>query len=498
MNKFTLLLAAAVVGSVLLGAELEDSDRTRLTGIVVDAAGKPVASSEVRVIDSELEPVVTGADGRFAMLLEGYTVLGERLVARDASGARMGMWEAGQSDSSITSRTRVAEARVVLRPSVAIEVRVEDVLRAPVSDAQVVAMQGYQATASTRTDGTGRATLRIPDSSWLSQVFAMKPGAGFDYWANPDTEWPPSPPPAKVTLTLDGTRQVLVRAVGSDGKPVSGVNFVPDWIQKAGRGQAIAFFREGSLMDLSRRTDADGVATFDYLPTPSSTASIVRFATASESYTQEMPLFRERSTPVTKLLTTRVFKKSSLRGKVCFPDGRPAPAVMVVAEGIGYGVNGGGGRALTRADGTFAMRVASECSYIVSVDEREWATRSVTGVVVKEGHDRDDLQLRLIRGTLVRGNVTEALSGKPLPGFQVGVIQLGDKIDFTKLAGSEKPQCYRETRYWGTETDDAGRYSVRLGPGDYRIGATWIIEENQPVTVGDEAEIIVDIVGKPE
>jgi hypothetical protein len=171
---------------------------------------------------------------------------------------------------------------------------------------------------------------------------------------------------------------------------------------------------------------------------------------------------------------------------------------MVVATGIGYGTNGSVGRTLTREDGSFAMQVGAECSYIVSIDEPEWAMRSLTGVVVKEGHDRDDLQLRLIKGTLVRGTVTDALSGKPLPGFFIGVIQLGDKIDFTKLAGSEKPQSYREMRYCGTETDDAGRYSMRLGPGSYRIGATWIIEQNQPVTVGDEAELIVDIVGRPE
>src|SRR5688572_8810873 len=99
------------------------------------------------------------------------------------------------------------------------------------------------------------------------------------------------------------------------------------------------------------------------------------------------------------------------------------------------------------------MSVSPECSYIVGVHEPDWTVRSLTGVVVKEGQDRDGLQLQLIKGTLVRGIVTDTPSGKPLPECDVCIIELGEEIDFTKLSGTKKPQWYRERRYGGTHTD---------------------------------------------
>jgi protocatechuate 3,4-dioxygenase beta subunit len=499
MRKSSLLFLAAYVTSAALGAEQHESDKARITGMVVDGKGKPVPGVEVRVVDSKLEPVRSDERGRFVVPLEDYSALGERLVASDASGARMGMWEAAY-DSKINEHTQLAEARVVLRPSVAIQVRVEDALRMPVPGAQVAAMHGHQIIVVAWTDDAGNAVLHIPDNTGLRHIFAMKPGAGFDYMENSDGTrmWPPPPPPAKVTLTLDGIRPVQVKAVGSDGRPVAGVEFVIGHLQKAGR-RYIDIFMASDLAGLSRTTDANGIATFDHLPSSMTAAS--GHVASEGSYCAEEHvswMFHAGNAQDAAEFTCRVMPKSSLRGKVCLPDGRPASGMIVGAQGHGYGSNGSSVRTLTRKDGSFAMRVGPESSYIVAVEESEWAARSLTGVVVKEGQARDDLQLQLIRGTLIRGTVTDVPGGKPVPGCRVSVIELGGKIDFAKLTGSKKPRHFREMRYGGTETDDAGQYAIRVGPGTYRIG-TVAYDDNSPVMqVGDEAGKVLNLVDKSE
>jgi hypothetical protein len=92
---------------------------------------------------------------------------------------------------------------------------------------------------------------------------------------------------------------------------------------------------------------------------------------------------------------------------------------------------------------------------------------------------------------------------KVLPAFSCGtcgfsVIELGETFDFTKLTGSKKPRHCREIRYGGAETDDAGQYAIRVGPGTYRID-TVAYDDNSPLMqVGDEAENVLNLVDKSE
>ena len=53
------------------------------------------------------------------------------------------------------------------------------------------------------------------------------------------------------------------------------------------------------------------------------------------------------------------------------------------------------GRARTAADGTYAMDLPPEQSYLIAVVDDEWAAPSLGGVVVREGVPRTGLDLTL-------------------------------------------------------------------------------------------------------
>ena len=71
------------------------------------------------------------------------------------------------------------------------------------------------------------------------------------------------------------------------------------------------------------------------------------------------------------------------------------------------------------------------------------------------GQAHESVDFDLIEGGLLSGTVTEAQSGKPLPGMTVTIHQSD-----TETSGY---------MYWRQETDANGHYSFRLAPGQYHI-----------------------------
>ena len=100
------------------------------------------------------------------------------------------------------------------------------------------------------------------------------------------------------------------------------------------------------------------------------------------------------------------------------PDGSPAAGILVEANGV-VGTTrqqGGSGRAWTAADGSYAMDLLPEQSYMISVIDDEWAAKSLSGVIVREGVAQTGLDLTLERGSLVWGKVTAGPESKPAAG----------------------------------------------------------------------------------
>ena len=182
-------------------------------------------------------------------------------------------------------------------------------------------------------------------------------------------------------------------------------------IRKKGRLGAIHF---GGL-PINPRTDANGVATFDWLP--AGLIGHTSFHSASPSYVlPEWPSLNADK-PESDL-TALVLRSTRVSGKVTLPDGSPAPGILVEARGWGGSRSPipHSARARTAEDGSYTMDLSPEQSYMIGVTDDEWAAPSLAGIVVREGVARTGLDLTLERGSVVRGRVTFESDRSRRPG----------------------------------------------------------------------------------
>jgi hypothetical protein len=447
-----------------------DPSRARVEGVVVDEAGRPVEGAVVSApgwgIKNDPDPVRTGRDGTFRMVLAETVAYGHFVVASSDNGARQAFAQIAGTDFR-----PAVDVRLVLRPSREVTIRVLDGQNKPVVKAFLtVLISVNRPLASAESDAAGVARFRLPVDAGVDQIVGMKEGVGFDYYENyqtyPGRKRPPLP--AEVTLVLDGVRAARVQAADSAGRPVAGVRLLPWIIKKKGKISETNLSGSGALPRLAPRTDAQGAITFDWLPRD--LGGGVSIIIVSEDYHLPASPYLEpaRKDPE---LTARLFRNVPAAGRVTRPDGRPAAGILVLAEGLGNDHFRKYDR--TAADGSYSFRLYPDQTYIVAVVEREWVAPSRRGIAAKEGQRLADLDFRLEKGTLLEGRVTVGPDKKPLANPFVAVIEQGP---------GRKSRLVRQVNE-GTD----GRYSVRLPRGTYQLMGP--DGERQDLEVGDEPRI---------
>ncbi len=338
--------------------------------------------------------------------------------------------------------------------------------------------------AEGRTDSRGIAVLRAPADAWVQWIVGAKPGVGFDYFENyrswPSFPW--NPPPRNARLVLDGARTVRVRAVDSKGRPVRGLQMYALIIQKKGKLRSVNL----SPLPIDPRTDASGVATFDWLPAqlqfgmefysafdgpPPDPEPGMYTGPASPAYYLPDPPTLDPNKPDAELKAV-VLRATRLSGKLTRPDGSPASGIRVEANGVGgtTRIPGGSGRTWTAADGTYAMDVPPGESYMIGVIDDEWAAPTLSGVVVREGVPQTGLDLSLVRGSVVHGRVTAGPGSTPLSGRLVTLNE--DRTADRPGAGKVEPRRVINIFMRIADSDGDGRYAFRVAPGRYRLSGT--------------------------
>ena len=459
----------------------------QVKGVVVDEAGRPVPGVEVRAdaFGFRESRGVTAADGSFAISVRHLEVSGLSLLARTPDHTRSGVF---QYDFNLTKEAAERPARVVLKPSREITVHVADSNKAPVPRAavEVAGMLSIHDDATTGREGSAR--LRVPADATVNWIVALKSGLGFDYaeFGLIDNQrmsqkgLPSGELPASVSLTLDGSRTVRIKAVDNAGNPLAGVAFTPWLVRKPGRRSDVNI----STQIEWATTGPDGVATFDWLP---ATNDALTFWPASEGYAFRRVELKEgaSATVVAKLMRTEV-----IRGRVVYPDGQPAAGFEVHAFGSGQGVDNGQGRARTSQDGSYEIDVSPSEAYAVYVEDKDWAAPSHLDVVVRVGKPAGAVDFKLSRGTVIRGTVTVGPSHLPAPGQYIWLAEAGGQApDDLRVKGDRL--WHQVRRQSGVMTDSAGRYSLRVGPGSYTLtGPPW--KSGQEITVTDQAAVVRD------
>jgi beta-lactamase regulating signal transducer with metallopeptidase domain len=427
----------------------------QVKGTVVDEQGKPVTGASVRSspVSEPADWVKTAADGAFTLGLGGARPFLRGVVAEADGGARVGVVEFDEPRDP----GEVGPLKVVLKPARSVRVRVKDGKGAPVPGASVEAVEYVFQTHAT-TDAQGLATLRVAADAHIEWVIGLKSGAGFDYFENyrtrPATEFPPLP--EEVTLTLNGAQSVRVRAVDSAGQPVPGMVFSPLGLHKREKINR-ANVNYGEIAKVA--TDAQGVAAFDWFPAevPGGT-----FQLRSRDFTCPEPILARRGTAE---VTARVLRDTPLSGTVRLPDARPAAGVLVRASGVPIRTARNFITARSGPDGSYRMDVAPGASYMIGVLDETWAAPSLANVVVDESKPRSGLDLTLVKGTLIRGRVTEGPDRRPSAGVRVSLAEQGPILPKElRQGGLASVRLFREST-----TDPEGRYHFRVAPGSYQL-----------------------------
>jgi RNA polymerase sigma factor (sigma-70 family) len=443
-----------------------------IKGIVVDETGKPVAGARVSSLWAfQSKSVTTKSDGTFALPTDEPRLANQSILATSDGGARQGVFRFDGPSGPKSPRTL---PRIVLRPAHDVTVTVVDQNGAPVSDAAVFALDVFVPVAEARTDARGLAVLRVPAETWTQWIVGAKPGIGFDYFENYRiwTAFPWNPPPRSARLVLNGVRTVRVRAVDSAGRPVPGVEMYPVQIQKKGKLRSVNL----SPLSIDPRTDAKGVATFDWLPADLLYGTSF-FAASLSHHLLEWPTLVVNK-PETEL-TARVLRTTRVSGKVTLPDGSPAAGILVEADGVGRTqLPGGSGRARTAADGSYEMLLAAEQSYTIAVVDAEWAAQSKTGVVVREDVPQSGLDLTLERGAVIHGRVTAGPGSRLSPGRPVMLTERGPAVPPGTFK-HQPPNPVFNVFERICDTDEDGRYAFRVAPGGYQLTGPWL-RGNQP------------------
>jgi beta-lactamase regulating signal transducer with metallopeptidase domain/protocatechuate 3,4-dioxygenase beta subunit len=475
-----LLAAGFAAASVRLGGEAGTRDRgaaeppareaprdltkARIEGVVVDEAGKPIAAATVSILGwraGSAPPVRTAADGSFVLVLADASARYHTVLATADGGARQGLFHFYD-----TVLTPVATARIVLKPSRPLTVRVTDARKAPVAGATVGVSDHTSAwlVASATTDGRGLVSLRLPRDGKFHQVMALKPGVGFDYFEN-YRSFPGSVPgtlPEQVALTLDGAQTLSVRVEDSAGKPLPDIELIPWSVKKKGRISYVNLSGAMGLKGAAARSDRRGTATFTWLPRQLQDG--VTFLVSQDRYhLPEAPHFDPAHPD--RPLVARLLRNVPISGKVRLPDGKPAAGILLQVEGRGNTGHYYRSVVRTGADGSWRLVVYPDQSYLIAVTDERWAAPSRQGLVVREGEPRKGLDFRLGKGTLIRGRVTLGRDRKPAAEQTVTFVEQGSPIG--EQVGGRWAQREQLVR-WAT-TDKDGRYAIRVGPGTYQV-----------------------------
>lgn len=465
-------------------AELAPRPKTspyiQVRGRVFDEDHRPVAGAEVLVDPFNRGKVrgISGPDGSFTITTRYRRIGGTALLARSPTDDRVGVFRYDFFRPEPT-------AQLELKPIRTITVRVTDASRTPVAGATVEAAAYNSAYVHAITGPDGSASIRIPTGVKIEWIIALKPGQGFDYaefGPHENELWNGGTPapnlPESVTLTLDGARVVRIQAVDAHDKALAGVEFHPLSIKKEGRQTEVSLLSKA----VEVQTGADGIATFDWLPT---NKQPLLFRPSDEFALRLVPVDEEE----TEIVTTRVDQLGTIRGRVVRPDGSPASGIVVHAqERAADPIDQAQSR--TTPDGSYELEVNTGEIYAVFVEDTDWAAPSRLDVKVRDGNPIENVDFRLERGTTLQGRITVGLDKRPVSSQLVTVIE---EKEATPEQFRNKDNPFERTAGRKSEaySDEDGRYAFRLSPGNFTLlGPPG--NEDEHITIKDQDELVRD------
>lgn len=462
-----MLASSALVALLAIAAAPPAGHDTTLTGTVVDEAGKPVANAAVSSIYwRDVRKTATDASGRFELRVPTSWLSGStKLVASADDGKQQAYahgWSAEEWKKQSPLRLKLKEAR-------RIEGRVADEAGKPISGATFEVLADYSALLIATTDANGHASGMVPADAPLQTVFALKGGKGLDYRSYESERGGKkvSPPIGPVALTLGGTAPVRLTITDPEGKPLTGVEVYPWYLQKPGEPADINLSMLGDTV--TRKTDAKGVVVFDWLP-----AWEKRSLTFWPRIEAHVPARISYDPKVHKgAITKQLDRLVRIRGRVMLPDGSPAVGIRVEAIGDGYQDDHFHGEVRTDVEGRWEMNAYPNMLYMVGVRDDKWGAAALEGFAVFPDQPLGSLDFKVAPATRIHGRVTIGPDKKPVVGQWMMLQQRGTWLGDVEDVKLPNPENSRKAVMPGLSrhgtTDADGRYEFHVGPGKYYL-----------------------------
>lgn len=330
----------------------------------------------------------------------------------------------------------VGGLKLVLKPAREFAVSVKDEGGRPVEGAWVVASAHYTPVGETTTGAAGMATLRIPVDATPQHVLAVKGRAGLDYvlfWRKDQAKTDPYRLDANhagpLSFVLNGTKQIAVRAVDEQQRPLSGVEVYPWYYEKPRKGDDVNL---SGLPSFKATTDASGMAHFHV---PVDNTGPVTFWPRLDGHTAPArPVWdpKSGSAEVKAVLARQV----RVAGRVVDEDGRPAAGARVRVGGDGYQTDSFRGEARADDDGTFRIDVDPNQYYLFLADRGPLVSRAQMRIVRQA--PPPVVELALAPAIRLRGVVTAGASRAPLAGASASLVTRDEEQSYLKLSKEEQ------------------------------------------------------------
>ena len=278
---------------------------------------------------------------------------------------------------------------------------------------------------------------------------------------------------------------MTITAIGTDGRPVPGVEFALNSLVKPGK---LGTANPLGLGIASAVTDEAGVAKITWM----ARAGGGNIPLSGRGYAALDDVTVRSSVPGDVAETIQVVRDGRLSGRVVVPDGSPARGVRVRAEGRGRTAQYCRRWTRTGEDGTYSVEVSGDGSYQVAVIEADYAADPYRGIIVREGESRGGLDFRLKAGTRLHGRVRLPADAEPERPPTVTVVLQGPPLpdEFQPTPGAN----VRWNLVTWVRPDAEGRYEVRLGRGEYTVTGT-LARDPQTIRVDGTGELALDLTG---
>lgn len=450
-------------------AKPADPQKT-LRGSVVDEQNAPVEGALVFVdwYKGRAE-THTNSKGQFELIMSDKALTSASMVRVLAGAGER------QAHYRLSKEARLDDVQLKLAPARRVELQVVDGAGQPISGAKAGALADYPTLGSGETGATGKAFFWVPADVPVVYVYALKAGHGLDYRAyvtprgqsGDKNVKAPKAPDGPIQLTLDGAKPLKVRVIGADDAPIAGINVYPWYVTKPDQPEDLnlSFFTDV----VQAATDAQGVVSFDWMPKWQE--GKIGVWPTSDDYSHQRGTYDPKTDD--GKLTIQLHRLVPLRGQVKLPDGSPAANIQVVASGKGHDFDDFHGNVKTDAEGRYEIKAAPNVIYLVTVQDKKWASTPHTGFAVWPDTPVNDVDFTLRPATRLFGRVTLGPEQRPVKDQWISVYQYG--VNALDLKGVELPNPKKST--WsvqpiltqGATTDADGKFEVFVGAGKFDI-----------------------------